>query len=74
MAGQLQLTPSHESVLLGSSGLWDLLDKDDAALHSHFHLQARARHGCAPAAPCSQSSRAARTPAGPSARLVGPHT
>ena len=31
--------PSHESILLGSPGLWRVLDKDDAALHAHFHLQ-----------------------------------
>ena len=34
-----QLLPSHESIILGSQGLWAVLDKDDAALHTHFHLK-----------------------------------
>ena len=34
-----QLLPSHESILVGSRGLWEALDKDDAALHTHFHLK-----------------------------------
>lgn len=47
-SAQQQLLPSHESILLGSSGLWSVLDKDNAALHAHFHLQVRTLLSCLP--------------------------
>ncbi len=34
-----QLTAVHESIIIGSPGLWGLASPDAAALRSHFYLR-----------------------------------
>lgn len=39
-AANVQLTPQHEMILLGSQQLWKVMDKDEVALRGHFHIRA----------------------------------